>query len=79
MTLAIILLYGMALAAALGAVLASQRLTAVVLLSVLSITLALLYSVFHAPDVAITEAVIGAGVVTAVYLITIARTGGDTG
>lgn len=44
---------------------------AVVALSVFSITTAVIFVLLQAPDVAMTEAVIGAGLVTAFFILTL--------
>ncbi len=50
-------------------------LTTVVAFSVYSLGMAMLWAVFRAPDVALTEAAVGAGVTTAVFLVVVSRTG----
>ncbi len=42
--------------------------------SVVSILLALQFYMLHAPDVALAEGVVGAGVMTAIFVITISKT-----
>ncbi len=42
---------------------------------VYSLTMAILWGVFRAPDVALTEAAVGAGVTTALFLVVVVRTG----
>ncbi|MFC6954671.1 DUF4040 domain-containing protein [Halorubellus litoreus] len=49
-------------------------LTAVVVFAAYSLGLAILWVLFHAPDVALTEAAVGAGVTTALFLLAISRT-----
>lgn len=46
----------------------------VIALSVASVVSALLFYLFHAPDVAITEAAVGAGLSTVIYVWAIRRT-----
>jgi len=53
----------------------SRRLSAIIGMGLLSFLLAAAYLVMHAPDVAITEATIGAALVTAIYVLAIRRTG----
>ena len=52
-----------------------RRLTAVVSMGVFSLLLAAVYLLSHAPDVALTEAAIGAALVTFVYVLAIRKTG----
>jgi len=49
-------------------------LNSVLALSVFSITLAVLFVLYQAPDAAMAEAVVGAGLVTALFLVTISKT-----
>jgi len=49
-------------------------LTAVVVFAAYSLGLAILWSLYRAPDVALTEAAVGAGVTTALLLLAISRT-----
>lgn len=53
----------------------SRRLSAIIGMGLFSLTLAAVYLLMHAPDVAITEATIGAALVTAIYVLAIRRTG----
>lgn len=53
----------------------SRRLSAIIGMGLFSFLLAAVYLVMHAPDVAITEATIGAALVTAIYVLAIRRTG----
>lgn len=57
------------------ALLQSRRLTAIIGMGLFSFILAAVYAFLHAPDVAITEATIGAALVTAIYILAIRRTG----
>jgi energy-converting hydrogenase B subunit D len=59
---------------ALTALLASRLLVAVILMSVFSLVSALLFYLCDAPDVAITEAAVGAGVSTFIYIWAIHKT-----
>lgn len=56
------------------ALLLKDLLSAVICLAVFSLLNALLYYLLHAPDVAIAEAAVGAGVGTAVFVWAVART-----
>jgi len=53
----------------------SRRLSAIIGMGLFSLVLAAVYLLMHAPDVAITEATIGAALVTAIYVLAIRRTG----
>ncbi|MCK4571250.1 DUF4040 domain-containing protein [Candidatus Bipolaricaulota bacterium] len=53
----------------------SRRLSAIIGMGLFSFVLAAVYLLMHAPDVAITEATIGAALVTAIYVLAIRRTG----
>jgi len=53
----------------------SRRLSAIIGMGLFSLLLAAVYLLMHAPDVAITEATIGAALVTAIYVLAIRRTG----
>jgi len=53
----------------------SRRLAAIIGMGLFSLMLAATYLLMHAPDVAITEATIGAALVTAIYILAIRRTG----
>ena len=53
----------------------SRRLSAIIGMGLFSFMLAAVYVLMHAPDVAITEATIGAALVTAIYVLAIRRTG----
>lgn len=50
---------------------AKKKLTAVILLSALSMLAVVAFVIMHAPDVAITEAVIGSGLVTGLFVFTL--------
>lgn len=53
----------------------ARRLTAVVAMGLFSFVIAAVYLLFHAPDVGLTEAAIGAGLVTFIYILAIRKTG----
>jgi len=53
----------------------SRRLSAIIGMGLFSFMLAAVYLLMNAPDVAITEATIGAALVTAIYVLAIRRTG----
>jgi multicomponent Na+:H+ antiporter subunit B len=63
-----------ALASALATVVLRDVLAAIVAFAAYSLGLALVWVVLRAPDVALTEAAIGAGVTTVLFLLTITRT-----
>ena len=69
---------GIMIVAAVFAVEAKKILDAVIVMSALSLVSVFLFIAMRAPDVAITEASVGAGLVTAVLLVTLFRMkGGD--
>ncbi len=70
---------GMMVVAAVFAVEAKRILDSVIAMSALSLISVFLFIAMRAPDVAITEAAVGAGLVTAVLLVTLFRMkgGGD--
>lgn len=53
----------------------TRRLSAIIGMGLFSLILAAVYLLMRAPDVAITEATIGAALVTAIYVLAIRRTG----
>ena len=53
----------------------ARRLTAVISMGLFSFVIAATYLLSHAPDVALTEAAIGAGLVTFIYILAIRKTG----
>jgi len=61
-------------ATAIAAVQSSDLLAAVVILSVYSFIMAILYTQLNAPDVGLTEAAVGAGATTLLFIIAIRRT-----
>jgi uncharacterized MnhB-related membrane protein len=62
------------LATALLAVTARDLLAAVIVFSVYSLIMALMWQRLQAPDLALTEAAVGAGVTTVLFVITIFKT-----
>ncbi|MFC2099747.1 hydrogenase subunit MbhD domain-containing protein [Candidatus Bipolaricaulota bacterium] len=60
---------------AIAALTQRRRLAAIIGMGLFSFVLAATYLLLHAPDVAITEATIGAALVTAIYVLAIRRTG----
>jgi multicomponent Na+:H+ antiporter subunit B len=77
-TLAVALLAFVLAVAALTAVV-RDVLTAVVVFATYSLGLAILWVLYRAPDVGLTEAAVGAGVTTALFLLAISRTVRPTG
>jgi uncharacterized MnhB-related membrane protein len=61
-------------ATALLAVWARDLLAAVIIFSVYSLIMALMWQRLQAPDLAITEAAVGAGVTTVLFVVTIFKT-----
>jgi len=58
-----------------AALMQRRRLASVIGMGLFSLVLAATYLLLHAPDVAITEAAIGAALVTVIYVLAIRRTG----
>ncbi len=69
-----LLICAVILVAALGAVLHRNLLAAVVFAGVVSLAVSYLFLRLSAPDVAMTEAAIGAGITTVIFLIAVRRT-----
>ncbi|WP_327053847.1 DUF4040 domain-containing protein [Halomicrococcus gelatinilyticus] len=69
-------LFGVVIATAVVAALARTLVTALVAFAAYSLGLAIVWLVFRAPDVALTEAAVGAGVTTALFLLLVRRLGG---
>jgi multicomponent Na+:H+ antiporter subunit B len=67
-------LVGFVLACAVAAALLRDVLAAIIAFSAYSLGVAIIWVVLQAPDVALTEAAVGAGVMTILLLLTIART-----
>lgn len=61
-------------ATALLAVFARDLLAAVIIFSVYSLLMALMWQRLQAPDLALTEAALGAGVTTVLFVVTIFKT-----
>jgi energy-converting hydrogenase B subunit D len=60
---------------ALGATIARDLLAAVIIFSSYSMIMALLWQRLQAPDLALAEAAVGAGITTVLFIITIFKTG----
>jgi len=58
-------------------VLNKKIVTSIIMLSALSMVAALAYVIMQAPDVALTEVVIGSGLITFLFLFTYKRKAGD--
>jgi multicomponent Na+:H+ antiporter subunit B len=71
----LIVLLGVVVATAVVTALTSHLTTAVVAFAAYSLGLAMVWVVFRAPDVALTEAAVGAGVTTALFLLLVKRAG----
>ncbi|MFU8889459.1 MAG: hydrogenase subunit MbhD domain-containing protein [Trueperaceae bacterium] len=69
-----IVMLALLIATAITVARARDLLAAVVIFSMYSLTMTLVWQHRGAPDVAMTEAAVGAGVTTVLFLITIART-----
>ncbi|HMA59086.1 MAG TPA: hydrogenase subunit MbhD domain-containing protein [Halanaerobiales bacterium] len=61
------------IAAAYLAITFKEELISIIFLSIFSITLTTLYLIHNAPDVALAEAVIGAGLNTAIFMTVISQ------
>lgn len=57
-------------------VFADNLVNSVIGLSIFSSSLIVIFVIFQAPDVALTEIVIGSGITTGLFIITIDKTGG---
>jgi|SaaInlStandDraft_7_1057024.scaffolds.fasta_scaffold00097_29 uncharacterized MnhB-related membrane protein len=73
MILAALLLVVVMLTAALAALLSESHLVAVVSLSILSLGLTLLFVLLRAPDVAMTEGVVGVGLSSLIFALALKR------
>lgn len=69
-----ILLLSLILCLSIFSLLAKDLLNSIIALSAISILSALLFTILRAPDVAITEAAVGAGVSTIIYVWAIRHT-----
>ncbi|MGM0501509.1 MAG: Na(+)/H(+) antiporter subunit B [Bacillota bacterium] len=65
-----------ALCSATVVVFANNLVNSVIGLSIFSSSLIVVFLVFQAPDVALTEIVIGSGITTGLFIVTIDKTGG---
>jgi len=72
-----LLLLVLLLVTATAVVLFRDLLAAVVAFGVYSLGMAMLWAVFRAPDVGLTEAAVGAGVTAALFLVVVFRVGGS--
>ncbi len=55
------------------AVITQEELISIIFLSIFSMILAALFIIYQAPDVALTEVVIGTGLTTAIFMATISQ------
>ena len=62
---------------ALAAVFFDAVINSILSLSVFSILLTVIFAIYQAPDVAMAEAVVGAGLLTALFVVTISKTTGN--
>lgn len=74
LTVAVALLCGFLLLVAVYVVVARSVLAAIISMGVFSVLLTALFVVLRAPDVAMTEGVIGAGLITAFFVIALDKT-----
>ena len=70
------MLLGLTVCSAAVVVLAENLVNSVIGLSIFSSCLVVIFLIFQAPDVALTEIVIGSGITTGLFIITIDKTGG---
>lgn len=76
MTALLIILGVLMVAAAIMAIYAKSLLTSIIAVGILSLFASVLYLVLAAPDVAMTEASIGAGLSTVIFLYALSKTTG---
>ena len=74
LTLAHFIILGFLIATALAAVWAKDLLAAVIIYSAYSFTMAVTYLILRSPDVAMTEAAVGAGVTSILFVAALSRT-----
>lgn len=74
MLIMFLFLFAVIIIAALYAVFAKDLLFAAVALGVVSLAASILFFLMNAPDVAITEAAVGAAITTAIYVFAVRRT-----
>ena len=74
LTLAHLIILVFLIVSAVGAVMAKDLLTAVIIYSAYSFTIALTYLILRSGDVAMTEAAVGAGVTTILFVATLCKT-----
>ena len=72
--LPLLLLLTLVVVSALGAVLSRGYITSIIILSVFSILTTVTFAILQAVDVAMAEAVIGAGLMTAIFVTAVNRT-----
>ncbi len=70
-----LLLLGLLIVCALGVAMLRDLVAAVIMFSIYSFILCLLWAIRGAPDVAMTEAAVGAGITAVLFLTTIAVVG----
>ncbi len=71
---AFVLLLVLLVVTALGAVLIRGYITSIIVLSVFSVVTTVIFAFLQAVDVAMAEAVIGAGLMTAIFVTAVSRT-----
>lgn len=74
--MALILLIGLSAVAAIYAVFTKKTLSAVIASGIISLSASIIFLIYGAPDVAMTEATIGAGLTTVVFLYALKQTRG---
>ncbi len=68
-----LLLMGIMIAAAIAAANTKNLLSAVIIFMVYSLMMAILWEELNAPDLAITEAAVGAGITTILFVLTLRK------
>lgn len=69
-----LVLYGLLITCALAVIRTKDLLAAAIIFSTYSLVMCLLWQLRGSPDVAMTEAAVGAGVTTVLFLIAVSRT-----
>jgi uncharacterized MnhB-related membrane protein len=69
-----VLLLGVMIIFSILAIVSKDLLLSVIFLALVSLTLALIFFLLQAPDVAITEASVNAGLITLIYVVAIRKT-----
>lgn len=73
MTVFRVLLLGLLILCAVGAALSRRMLTAVIIFMSYSLVMSIIWAVLQSPDLAITEAAVGAGVTSILFFVTLRK------